>query len=92
MSEPTGTPARAIVLRISPGGADPGGADGLATFLLTLTVMPDDQPPFRCRVRVALPIVGQWGVAVGAHVPVLIASTNDVEVDTAALRALFDLH
>lgn len=93
MSDPTGTSARAIVLRISPASADPDGRDdGLATYLLTLTVMPDDEPPFRCRVRAALPVVSQWAVAVGAHVPVTIGPTREVTVDTGALRALFDLH
>ena len=76
MSEPTGTPARAIVLQINrpcPASRSRWRSmprTGLATFLLTLTVMPDDEPPFRCQVTAELPIVDQWGVAVGAHVPV----------------------
>ena len=91
--------ARAIVLHINrdlPGHLDGDGhidADDrrLATYLLTLTVMADDEPPFRCKVNAELPIGDQWNVQVGTHVPVTIDGRHDVTVDTAAIEHLYSL-
>lgn len=85
-------PARAIVVQMRPGapvGRDAGDTP-LATYLLALTVMLDDEPPFRCRVSAALPVTHQWHVCVGAHVPVTVTPTCDVVVDTAAIRELYE--
>ena len=91
--------ARAIVLHINrhlPGDVDGDGdvdADDrrLATYLLTLTVMADDEPPFRCKVNAELPIGDRWNVQVGTHVPVTIDGGHDVTVDTAAIEHLYSL-
>ncbi|MFT3851897.1 MAG: hypothetical protein QM733_04050 [Ilumatobacteraceae bacterium] len=85
--------ARAIVVQIRPGAPARGdaGEAPLATYLLALTVMLDDEPPFRCRVSATLPAAHQWHVCVGTHVPVTVTPGHDVVVDTAAIRRLFDL-
>jgi hypothetical protein len=82
--------ARAIVLQMTHGSGDLG-AEPLATYVLTLTVMADDEPPFRCRLSAALPSLDQWNVRVGSHVPVTIDGGRDVRLDVDALRRMYDL-
>jgi hypothetical protein len=107
VSTPVDIAARAIVLQIDEHAASNGlpDADGdaldtvgqvagarMIAYLLTLTVMPDDEPPFRSKVEAGLPADARWQVRVGAHVPVTIAvATRDVRLDTAALQALSEL-
>jgi len=80
---------RAVVVQMTERA--PTDGERLATYVLALTVMTDDEPPFRCRITAALPAADQWNVRVGSHVPVTITPPRDVALDTAALRALYEL-
>jgi hypothetical protein len=96
VGSPLDVAARAIVLQVHEWVApDLGSGDvddaARGSYLVTLTVMPQDGLPFRCRVIAALPADTRWNVQIGAHVPVVITvATRVVRLDTDALRALYE--